>query len=158
DMPFNWKLMVENFMEGYHNDRLHHDRYDLSMADNASSETMTKGHMGFSWDEGDGVLIGAARTAFKDRGLNPTQRGLFPPVDTLTDAERWQMVYMFVPPNLLVGVSTDSAFWFLVHPRGPERLSMDMNYVHPRATKDLKLFDQLFAAQVAGVALFNDED
>jgi len=157
-MRFNWKLMVENFMEGYHNDRLHHDLYDLSMGDDPKRESITKGHIGFTFDDTDGVLIGTARTAFKDRGLNPTQRGLFPPVDTLTDDEHWQMVYMFVPPNLLVGLSTDSAFWFLVHPQGPERTTMQMSYIHPRSTRELKLFEKLFAAQVAGVKNFNDED
>ena len=157
-MPFNWKLMVENFMEGYHNDRLHHDLYDLSRGDDPKRESITKGHIGFTFDDTDGVLIGTARTAFKNRGLNPTQRGLFPPVDTLTDDEHWQMVYMFVPPNLLVGLSTDSAFWFLVHPKGPERTTLQMSYIHPPSTREMKMFEFLFAAQVAGVKYFNDED
>jgi phenylpropionate dioxygenase-like ring-hydroxylating dioxygenase large terminal subunit len=157
-MPFNWKLMVENFMEGYHNDRLHHDLYDLSVGDDPANERMTKGHLGFDYEEGDGVLIGTARTAFKDRGLNPTQRGLFPAIETLTEDERWQMVFMFVPPSLLVGISTDSAFWFVVTPTGPETLDMTMSYVHPRATTEMKLFEQLKSAQLAGVELFNDED
>jgi len=158
EMPFNWKLMVENFMEGYHNDRLHHDLYDLSMGDDPENESMTKGHVGFDYAPGDGVLIGTARTAFKDRGLNPTQRGFFPPIDTLTDEEHWQMVYMFLPPTLLVGLSTDSAFWFTVTPTGPETHRMTMNYVHPKSSKDMKLFGPLFQQQVLGVENFNDED
>lgn len=158
NMSFNWKLMVENFMEGYHNDRLHHDLYDLSLGDDSENENMTKGHLGFDYEEGEGVLIGTARTAFKDRGLNPTQRGFFPPIDTLTDEEHWQMIFMFVPPTLLVGVSTDSAFWFTVTPTGPETLNMKMNYVHPKSSKEMKLFGPLFAQQVLGVENFNDED
>ncbi len=157
-MPFNWKLMVENFMEGYHNDRLHHDLYDLSLGDDPDNESMTKGHLGFDYEPGEGVLIGTARTAHKDRGLNATQRGFFPPIDTLTDDEHWQMVFMFVPPTLLVGLSTDSAFWFLVTPTGPETLNMSMSYVHPRSSRDLKMFDHLFSLQEAAVQLFNDQD
>lgn len=157
-MPFNWKLMVENFMEGYHNDRLHHDLYDLQRGDDPENENMTKGHLGFDYEAGDGVLIGTARTAFRDRGLNPTQRAFFPPIDTLTEDEHWQMVFMFVPPTLLVGLNTDSAFWFTVTPTGPETLNMTMNYVHPRSSKDMKLFEPLFQQQILGVENFNDED
>jgi phenylpropionate dioxygenase-like ring-hydroxylating dioxygenase large terminal subunit len=158
NLPFNWKLMVENFMEGYHNDRLHHDLYDLSLADDTENEKMTKGHLGFDYEPGEGVLIGTARTAFKDRGLNATQRGFFPPVETLTADERWQMVFMFVPPTLLVGLSTDSAFWFLVTPTGPETHNLSMSYVHPLSTTEMKMFDHLFALQEAAVQLFNDQD
>ncbi|MBN4083896.1 hypothetical protein JYT54_00210 [bacterium AH-315-A03] len=110
DLPFNWKLMVENFMEGYHNDRLHHDLYDLVQGDDPGAETLTSGHMSFEFEPGSGVIAGWGRTAHRDRGLNPTQRGLFPPIETLTDEERWHMCYVCVPPILLLGVSTDSAF------------------------------------------------
>jgi phenylpropionate dioxygenase-like ring-hydroxylating dioxygenase large terminal subunit len=150
--------MVENFMEGYHNDRLHHDLYDIARGDDPGGERLTKGHLAYGWEEGDGVLIGAARTAFKDRGLNATQRGFFPPIDTLTEDEHWQMVFMFVPPNLMVGLSTDSAFWFLVHPQGPDRTTMQMAYIHPPSTREMKMFPHLFAAQLAGVKNFNDQD
>jgi phenylpropionate dioxygenase-like ring-hydroxylating dioxygenase large terminal subunit len=158
DLPFNWKLMVENFMEGYHNDRLHHDLYDLGQGDNPGVETLTSGHMSFEFKPGSGVIAGWGRTAHRDRGLNPTQRGLFPPIETLTDEERWHMCYVCVPPSLLLGVSTDSAFWFVVTPTAAGTLTLSMSFVFPRATTEMRLFDQIFRQHVAGVDLFNDED
>ena len=158
DLPFNWKIMVENFMEGYHNDRLHHDLYDLAKGDDPELENLTAGHMSFEYEPGSGVIAGWGRTAHRDRGLNPTQRGLFPPIATLTDEERWRMCYVCVPPSLLMGVSTDSAFWFLVTPTGPETFTLSMSFVFPRSTVELKLFDQVFRQHVAGVDLFNNED
>ena len=158
DLPFNWKLMVENFMEGYHNDRLHHDMYDLDTGDDPELENLTAGHMSLEYEPGAGVIAGWGRTAHRDRGLNPTQRALFPPIETLTDEERWRMCYVAVPPTLLLGVSTDSAFWFVVTPTGPETHTLSMSFVFPPATKELKLFDQLFEQHVAGVDLFNSED
>ena len=71
---------------------------------------LTSGHMSFEFEPGSGVIARWGRTAHRDRGLNPTQRGLFPPIETLTDEERWHMCYVCVPPILLLGVSTDSAF------------------------------------------------
>ena len=158
DLPFNWKIMVENFMEGYHNDRLHQDLYDLDRGDDPETENLTAGHMSFEYEPGSGVIAGWGRTACRDRGLNPTQRGLFPPIATLTDEERWHMCYVCVPPSLLLGVSTDSAFWFVVTPTGPETLTLSMSFVFPRPTAEMKLFDQLFRQHVDGVNLFNDED
>ena len=101
---------------------------------------------------------GWGRTAHRDRGLNPTQRGLFPAIATLTDEERWHMGYVCVPPSLLLGVSTDSAFWFVVTPTGPETFTLSMSFVFPRSTTEQKLFDQLLGQHVAGVDLFNGED
>jgi len=158
DVPFNWKLMVENFMEGYHNNRLHHDLYDVERGDDPRSEGVLGGHMDFEYHPGDGIIAGRATTSFRDRGLNPTQRALFPPVETLDEDERWQMIYFCVPPSLLVGLSTDSAFWFTVTPTGPEQHTLSMSYVFPRSTRELKLFEQLFEQHVAGVELFNNED
>ena len=158
DVPFNWKLMVENFMEGYHNDRLHHDLYDVARGDNPKSEEVLSGHIDFGYDPGDAAIIGRATTAFRDRGLNPTQRALFPAIETLAESERWQMVYFCVPPSLLVGVSTDSAFWFVLTPTGPESHILSMSYVFPQSTTEMKLFQQLFKQHVAGVDCFNNED
>jgi phenylpropionate dioxygenase-like ring-hydroxylating dioxygenase large terminal subunit len=157
DVPYNWKIMVENFMEGYHNNRLHHTLYDITLGDAPKDETMLSGVF-TEYEPGDGAIAGCGVTAHRDRGLNPTQRALFPPIDTLTDEERWHMVYAYVPPSLLLGVSTDSAFWFLVTPRTPDTFTLQMSYVFPRATTEMKLFSQLLQAHIAGVEFFNGQD
>jgi phenylpropionate dioxygenase-like ring-hydroxylating dioxygenase large terminal subunit len=157
DVPYNWKIMVENFMEGYHNNRLHHSLYDIEQGDAPNEETMLSGIF-TEYEEGDGAIAGAGVTAHRDRGLNPTQRALFPPIDTLTDEERWHMVYAYVPPSLLLGVSTDSAFWFLVTPQTPDSFTLQMSFVFPRSTREMKLFPQLFRQHVGGVELFNGQD
>lgn len=158
DLPFNWKFMVENFMEGYHNDRLHHDLYDLVQGDDPGAETLTSSHMSFEFEPGSGVIAGWGRTAHRDRGLNPTQRSLFPPIETLTDEERWHMCYVCVPPSLLLGVSTDSAFWFVVTPTAAGTITLLLSFVFPRATTEMRLFDQIFRQHMAGVDLFDEED
>jgi phenylpropionate dioxygenase-like ring-hydroxylating dioxygenase large terminal subunit len=157
DLPYNWKIMVENFMEGYHNNRLHNTLYDIEKGDAPTKETMLSGIF-TEYEPGDGAIAGAGVTAHRDRGLNPTQRALFPPIDTLTEEERWHMVYAYVPPSLLLGVSTDSAFWFLVTPRTADTFTLQMSYVFPRPTMELRLFSHLFQQHVAGVEFFNSQD
>lgn len=156
DLPFDWKLMVENFMEGYHAARLHASLYDVREVPMEEETLMTGTYS--RYEPGDAVIGGMARTAFIDRGLNPTQKALFPPIPTLTEAERWHMAYLFVPPTLLLGISSDSAFWFTVHPSGPGRHSLSMAYVFPRSTAEMKLFDQILAQHHYGVELFNAQD
>ena len=70
--------MVENFMEGYHNNRLHHDLYDVERGDDPDGEGVLGGHMDFEYRPGDGIIAGRATTSFRDRGLNPTQRATVP--------------------------------------------------------------------------------
>jgi phenylpropionate dioxygenase-like ring-hydroxylating dioxygenase large terminal subunit len=156
-VPYNWKIMAENFMEGYHNDRLHHGLYDIDSGDAPKSETMLSGIF-TEYMPGDASIAGCGVTAHRDRGLNPTQRALFPPIDTLTDEERWHMVYAYVPPSLLLGVSTDSAFWFVIVPESADQFRLQISFVMPKATLEMKLFPQLFSAHRAGVELFNGQD
>jgi hypothetical protein len=68
------------------------------------------------------------------------------------------MCYVCVPPSLLLGVSTDSAFWFVVTPTGAETFTLSMSFLFPRSTTEMKLFDQVFQQHVEGVELFNAED
>jgi phenylpropionate dioxygenase-like ring-hydroxylating dioxygenase large terminal subunit len=158
DLPFNWKIMAENFMEAYHSKRLHGNRYDIDPKTEESKKETLIGGSPTMYEPGDGAIAGAGRTAYKDRGLNPTQHALFPPIVTLSDEERWHMIYAFVPPTLLLGVSTDSAFWFLVEPTSVSTHTLSMAFVFPPETHKLKLFDDLFQNHISGVELFNKQD
>ena len=93
-----------------------------------------------------------------DGGFNPTFQALFPIIETLTDADRRQLVFAYVPPTLLLGLQPDSAFWFVVNPTSAETHSLSMAYIFPPATLEHPLFEQLLTAAVAGVSLFNNQD
>jgi phenylpropionate dioxygenase-like ring-hydroxylating dioxygenase large terminal subunit len=156
DVPFDWKLMAENFMEGYHAGRLHASLYDTAGV-SLDDETLMTGTYS-CYEPGDAGIGGWARAAFIDRGLNPTQKALFPAIATLTEEERWHIAFLFVPPTLLLGISSDSAFWFTVHPKAAGRHSLSMAYVFPRATTEMKLFEQILRQHDYGVELFNAQD
>ena len=149
DLPFNWKIMVENFMEAYHPDRLHkgiHDFAPSSLADFGPYES------------GDGAIFGHMGTTILDGGFNPTTKALFPVIETLTEDERRKILFAYIPPSLLIGFQPDSAFWFTVQPTGPATHTLTMAYIFPPSTLEVPLFDELLVAAIQGVELFNNQD
>ena len=119
DVPFNWKIMVENFMEMYHNSRLHNGIHDFAPSSGAWYE---------DYEAGDGALFGFNQMVEPDGGFNPTFKALFPPLPGITMEERQRIVFAFVPPTLLLGFQPDSAFWFAVDPTGPTSHDLSMAY------------------------------
>ena len=148
-LPFNWKIMVENFMEGYHPSRLHQGLHDWAPSSGAWFAP---------FGDDDSAIYGAMNTTAPDGGFNPTKKALFPPIETLTDEERNKVPFVYVPPGLLIGMQADSAFWFTVLPTGAGSHTLSMSYIFPPSTLKHPMFDELFQAAVQGVMLFNNQD
>ena len=155
-MPFNWKVFTENFMDAYHSLRLHASLYDFAEADN-SNETLLAGTFP-PLEPGSIGIGGRGRTGFKDRGMNPTQAALFPPIATLSEDDRWSVVYLYVAPSLLIGAYSDSVKWLAVQPVSAHESLGRLGYLFPETTTKLKLFDQLLEQHKRGVELFYDQD
>jgi phenylpropionate dioxygenase-like ring-hydroxylating dioxygenase large terminal subunit len=149
DLPFNWKIMVENFMEGYHPSRLHKGIHDWAPSEGVHY---------FPYDENGAALYGYMEAIHPDGGFNATWKALFPPIATLTEEQRRQVPFVYVPPSLLLGFQADSGFWFVVLPTSADTHSLSMAYIFPPSTLELPLFGQLLEAAIAGVGLFNNQD
>ena len=148
-LPFNWKIMVENFMEGYHPDRLHKGIHDFAPSSKAWYAP---------FEEGEAAMYGHMGATIPDGGLNATQKAIFPIIPTLTTEERWRMLFAYVPPSLLMGFQPDSAFWFTVQPVSASSHALTMAYIFPPSTLEVPLFDELLGAAIHGVELFNNQD
>lgn len=131
-LPFNWKVMTENALELYHNNRLH-SRY-LGPARRGEYVPI---------EADDGAIVAPVRRQRADVGLNPTGKVLFPVIGTLTDEERHVTPFATIPPNLMLGWQSDLLFWFLLLPEGPEQVSLRWAYCLPQSSFDLVLFDEL---------------
>lgn len=154
DVPFNWKIMIENFMEMYHNSRLHKGIHDW--APSAGAPGTPSSYSDF--EPGDGAMFGFNPSLEIDGGFNPTYKALFPPLPNLSEEERQRVVFAFVPPTLLIGMQADSAFWFTVNPTGPETHELSMAYLFPEEVLEIPLFDELLEAAIRGVGYFNRQD
>ena len=149
DVPFNWKIMIENFMEMYHNSRLHHGIHDFAPSSGAWYS---------DWETDDAAMFGFNETVEPDGGFNPTFKALFPPLPGTTMEERQRVVFALVAPSLLMGFQSDSAFWFYVDPTGPTTHALSMAYIFPASTVDLPDFGETLEEAIAGVSNFNRQD
>ncbi len=149
DVPFNWKIMIENFMEMYHNSRLHHGIHDFAPSSNAWYE---------DFSPGDVAMFGTTGTVHPDGGFNPTFKALFPALPGITAAERDRVIFALVAPSLLMGFQSDSAFWFYVDPTGPTTHALSMAYLFPESTIELSDFGETLGEAITGVSNFNRQD
>jgi phenylpropionate dioxygenase-like ring-hydroxylating dioxygenase large terminal subunit len=155
DVPFNWKIMVENFMESYHNYGLHNRLMKLEEygQGNAGDEGVQP-----PYRSGDMAMFGLGRAAIEDPAVNATQRALFAPLATLSSDERRQVVFAYVAPTLLLGVFSDSAFWFTVEPTATRAHTLSMGFFFPPGTSEDKYFPAILELYAKGIELFNNQD
>ena len=149
-LPWNWKVMFENFNDGYHANRLHRYVQDFCPSDKSAFPV--------PWDDASNVIFREAGYVHIDAGFNPTHKALLPVYPQLTEEERWRSTFALIPPTLCVGTAPDQAFFFIVRPITAGTIDIEVGYLfHPTAV-DHPLFDQLLEASDAGVQVFIRQD
>ena len=149
-LPWNWKIMFENFNDGYHANRLHQYVQDFCPSDMSSFPV--------PWDDASNVIFRESGYVHIDGGFNPTHKALMPVYPELTEAERWRSTFALIPPNLCIGPAPDQAFFFIVSPVTAGTIDVEIGYLfHPTALEH-PLFDELFEASDAGVQVFINQD
>ncbi len=148
-LPWNWKVMVENFVEFYHSDRLHNPICAFSTSNS---------YITHSFDPTDATVIGAGKTTHADFGFNPTFRALFPAISGLTEEDRALAIFFLIPPSLAFGVNADSAFYFLLNPTAADRLEIKVAALYPPEYLEMPMFHQLEAVSAMGIEYFNEQD
>ena len=121
DSPWNWKVMIENFLESYHVTSIH-------------PETLEPGFPGAAtWGEdSDGpwaVLHNPTRS-----GL-PFEPALLPVTPGLSAAQRADFLVCCAFPLHLFAAQPDSLAWYEILPHGPERFTLRVHVcIPPEAT------------------------
>lgn len=150
DMPWNWKVMFENFNDGYHANRLH--QYVQDFCPSNMSEFPVP------WSDDSNVIFREGGYTHIDGGFNATHHAIMPVFPDLTDAERTRSTFALVPPTLCLGTAPDQAFFFLVRPTGPETIDVEIGYIfHPSALDD-PLFEHKLKLADVGVQVFVEQD
>lgn len=149
-MPWNWKVMFENFNDGYHANRLH--QYVQDFCPSSMSEFPVP------WEDDSNVIFRTGGYTHIDGGFNATHRVIMEVFPDLTDEERTRSTFALMPPTLCFGTAPDQCFFFLIRPTGPETIDVEIGYIfHPSALED-PLFEQKMALSDAGVQVFVDQD
>ncbi|MCM1982438.1 aromatic ring-hydroxylating oxygenase subunit alpha [Lyngbya confervoides] len=150
DCPFNWKVLVENFMESYHHLGAHHRTFEpLMPAARTWTEVQLRnvivGHLPIA----DRVLAdAAAREALFPFSLSPH---LAPP-----DLREYR-VCLGVPTFLLF-IGPDRVYWYQVQPQGPDRMKLTTTMLVRPESKALDHYDSAIQSAIAGLQEFHRED
>ncbi len=150
DLPWNWKVMFENFNDGYHANRLHQVIQDFCPSSMAAFPV--------PWDDASNVIFRTNGYTHIDGGFNATTKALMPIFPDLTDEERWRSTFALIPPSLCFGTAPDQAFFFIVRPKTAGTIDVEIGYLfHPSALEH-PMFDHLFSMSDAGVQVFVKQD
>ncbi len=150
DLPWNWKVMFENFNDGYHANKLHHTIQDFCPSELAAFPV--------EWSESSNVIFRTNGYTHIDGGFNATTKALLPIFPDLTEEERWRSTFALLPPTLCFGTAPDQAFFFIVRPTSPDTIDLEIGYLlHPSAPKH-PMFEHLMQMSDAGVQVFVRQD
>jgi len=119
DSPWNWKVMVDNFIESYHHIGPHAD----------TLQPIVPG--GGTWAEDvDGPYI-----LLHNPAKDPEQHlALLPEIPGLSPAQRSEFLVVAVFPTLLFAVNPDSMVWYQLEPQAVDRFTLRISVCVPPAS------------------------
>jgi phenylpropionate dioxygenase-like ring-hydroxylating dioxygenase large terminal subunit len=152
DIPgcmWNWKGMLENGIEPYHTAYLHETIHDWAHVKLASF---------VDWHDDDGAVFHPTGAYEADGGFNATTRGYFPPIPTLGEKERHQILFANLPPMMFMGAMPDYVFYYLIMPVGPDEMNLRIGMCYPESTTKMPMFDRLHQSTIHGIQMFVEQD
>jgi len=150
DLPWNWKVMFENFNDGYHANKLHHTIQDFCPSELAAFPV--------DWQPGSNVIFRTNGYTHIDGGFNATTKALMPIFPDLTEEERSRSTFALLPPTLCMGTAPDQAFFFIVRPKTAGTIDLEIGYLFHPSALDHPMFDHLLTMSDAGVHVFVKQD
>lgn len=124
DSPFNWKILVDNFMEAYHHIAIHRTTFEPNFPAAQSNVPDNTGPYS--------VLQMPVRENADLSAVLPA----LPPHGPLTDSERARLVAAAVFPVHLFAPAGESLVWYHILPTSHEHFTLRIHVCVPRATLD----------------------
>lgn len=150
DCPFNWKVLVENFMESYHHLGAHAKTLQPMMPARNT------------WNEQERELCVRCHLPFRDDVLNELHQREhtfgFPTIETLDASKKRESGLFLVFPHFLMFTLPDRVVWYRVVPLAPGRMKLLTTMLVPRATFERPDFGKLLEPEVPLFFEFHLED
>lgn len=148
-VPFNWKILVENFLDAYHASRLHDGLHDFAPSANVEEVAFT---------EDSAVVWGWSHNTYIDAGFTPTQKVLMPVIKDLPDEYRWSGLFASFMPNLMIIGQADMLIAFVIRPTSARTHALRLYYLVPQSTTELPDFQQLLDESKLGFIPVTEQD
>jgi phenylpropionate dioxygenase-like ring-hydroxylating dioxygenase large terminal subunit len=150
DCPFNWKVLVENFMESYHHLGAHVKTLQPMMP---ARDT---------WNEQERALFMRCHIPYKASvldELNQREHAFgFPTIAALDESKKQECGLFLIYPNCLLFVLPDRMVWYRISPEGPDRLRLLTTMLVPEETTQHPDYDAMYASQTPLMIEFHLED
>lgn len=150
DCPFNWKVLVENFMESYHHLGAHAKTLQPMMP---ARDT---------WNEQERELYVRCHLPFKESVLDELHRREhtfgFPTIETLDASKKTESGLFLVFPHFLAFTLPDRIVWYRVVPLGPGRIKLLTTMLVPKETAARPDFEALLEPETPLFFEFHLED
>jgi phenylpropionate dioxygenase-like ring-hydroxylating dioxygenase large terminal subunit len=157
-VPWNWKMLLENYIEPYHTEFVHPIIHDFAPSTGVEFDP---------WQDGDNVIVRGVPFLAPDGGLTETgwaAPAAFPVIPTLSDKQRRQVGFGMIPPTMNIIFTPDMLCYGLVYPLGPTSLSVGGGlftaggWCVPKATADLPDFNARAARLMEGSRQLGEQD
>lgn len=152
--PFNWKVIVENFMESYHHVGAHSQTLQPMMP---ARDTWTEEerahyircHLPYGVKE---------REAITQAQAEGRERATFPVIPGLDERDRFEWGLTLGYPSMLLAYVPDCLIWYRIQPEGPHRHTLLTMLLVPRATTQLPDFAERLKCGTEASVNFHLED
>jgi phenylpropionate dioxygenase-like ring-hydroxylating dioxygenase large terminal subunit len=154
DCPFNWKVLVENFMESYHHLGIHHKTLQpLMPARDTWTEQERRRYVRSHLPYRDSV-----RAAYLDFERKGDFSGALPPLRGLSDVQKSEWGLFLMPPTFLLATAPDRVIWYRLQPLGPDRLKLLTTTMFAPEALSLPNYEALRAQAADQLVAFHLED
>lgn len=151
DCPFNWKVLVENFMEPYHHAGAHHELFQPILPaqgcwTDKAGENFQVCHLPLSEALQQKVKAGAPQLI------------RFKPMPALADSDFLEWTVYLAAPTGLLFVAADRVYWYRLQPVAADRMQLRTTMlVHPGSAQ-AEDYQQTLAAETELMRKFHLED
>jgi phenylpropionate dioxygenase-like ring-hydroxylating dioxygenase large terminal subunit len=142
DSGWNWKVLVENFMEAYHHIAIHAETFEPIYHAKDSKIPDADG----PWS-----ILHMPTDHEPDAGGLPMVPGL----------EEWQQRDLFATaifPHFLLGIQGNATAWYQVLPESADRMLLKIHMCFPASTMELPNIDELADGAVEMISYIHNED
>jgi phenylpropionate dioxygenase-like ring-hydroxylating dioxygenase large terminal subunit len=158
-VPWNWKMLLENYIEPYHTEYVHPIIHDFAPSTGVEFDPWR--------GNDDNVIVRYVPFLAPDGGL--TEKGWaapasFPPIETLSARQRHRVGFGMVPPTMNIIFTPDMLCYGLIYPESPTTLTVGGGlftaggWCMPKSTVTLPDFADRVARMMEGSRQLGEQD
>lgn len=144
DSPWNWKVLVENFMEAYHHIAIHKTTFEPIYPAKDSKIP-----------EADGPYSILHMPAIEPHADDPD--GL-PLIEGLEEWQKKDLLATVLFPNFLLAFQGTSATWYQITPASVDRFHLKIHFMVPKSSAELANIDEIAEGAGALLSVIHHED